>query len=82
MECPDCKNEVPNDSVFCNYCGHKLPPSTSLKNTEKRTSNDIAKIQRFLPKGLAEKILSQKGKIEGEKRQVTVMFCDMVGTGI
>jgi class 3 adenylate cyclase len=23
--------------------------------------------------------LSQKGKIEGERKQVTVMFCDMVG---
>ena len=29
--------------------------------------------------GLTEKILSQKDKIEGERRQVTVMFCDMEG---
>jgi class 3 adenylate cyclase/tetratricopeptide (TPR) repeat protein len=37
----------------------------------------IDKIQRYLPKGLTDKILSQKDKIEGERKQVTVMFCDM-----
>jgi class 3 adenylate cyclase len=37
------------------------------------------KIQRYLPKGLTEKILAQKDKIEGERKQVTVMFCDMEG---
>ena len=37
------------------------------------------KIQKYLPGGLTQKILEQKGKIEGERKQVTVMFCDMVG---
>jgi len=31
----------------------------------------------YLPKGLTEKILSQRDRIEGECKQVTVMFCDM-----
>jgi class 3 adenylate cyclase len=35
------------------------------------------KIQRYLPKDLKEKILAQQEKIEGERKQVTVMFCDM-----
>ena len=39
----------------------------------------IDKIQRFLPKGITEKILSQRGTIEGERKQVTVMFCDLEG---
>ena len=38
----------------------------------------MAKIQRYLPGGLTEKILSQKSRIEGERREVTVMFCDLV----
>ena len=38
------------------------------------------KIQRYLPKGLTEKILSQRNKIESERKQVTVMFYDTVGT--
>jgi class 3 adenylate cyclase/tetratricopeptide (TPR) repeat protein len=39
----------------------------------------LDKIQRYLPKGLTEKILAQKDRIEGERKQVTVMFCDMEG---
>jgi class 3 adenylate cyclase len=39
----------------------------------------LQKIQKYLPGGLNEKILSQRGKIEGERRQVTVMFADMRG---
>jgi len=37
----------------------------------------MAVIKRYLPNGLLEKILAQKDKIEGERKQVTVLFCDM-----
>jgi class 3 adenylate cyclase len=40
---------------------------------------DLSLLQRYLPEGLAQKILSQKERIQGEMRQVTVMFCDMEG---
>ena len=39
----------------------------------------LKKIQRYLPKGLTDKILSQREKIEGERKLVTVLFCDMQG---
>jgi class 3 adenylate cyclase len=39
----------------------------------------IDQIQRYLPKGLTGKILAQRGKIEGERKHITVMFCDMEG---
>jgi class 3 adenylate cyclase len=50
------------------------PPPKDLSFDEK-----LEKIQRYLPKGLTEKILTQRGKIEGERKQVTVIFCDMEG---
>jgi len=64
---------------FCGECGHNLtipsePWSKALSFDEK-----IEKIKRYLPKGLAEKILAQRDRIEGERKQVTVMFCDMEG---
>ena len=79
MECPKCRHENPEDARFCMGCGHNLalhfePSSKALSFNEK-----LDKIQRYLPKGLTEKILSQKDKIEGERKQVTVMFCDMEG---
>ncbi|MEJ2189271.1 MAG: adenylate/guanylate cyclase domain-containing protein [Acidobacteriota bacterium] len=39
----------------------------------------MAKIQKYLPEGVARKVLSQRERIEGENKQVTVMFCDMEG---
>jgi class 3 adenylate cyclase/tetratricopeptide (TPR) repeat protein len=39
----------------------------------------LERIQKYLPGGLTQRILAQKGKIEGERKQVTVMFCDMEG---
>ena len=75
--CPQCGSENTPGNNFCNECGHNLtlpsePPPKDLSFDEK-----IDKIQRYLPKGLTEKILGQRDKIEGERKQVTVMFCDM-----
>jgi class 3 adenylate cyclase len=54
------------------------PPPKDLTPDDK-----VAKIQRYLPQGLADKILSQRDRIEGERKQVTVMFCDLEGfTGL
>jgi len=54
-----------------------LPSEPGLKDLS--FEEKLEKIQRYLPKGLTEKILSQRDKIEGERKQVTVMFCDMAG---
>jgi hypothetical protein len=81
--CPECGFSNSPSFKFCAECGQNLTllVTPSLKPPPKDLSFDekIAKIQRFLPKGLAEKILSQRDKIEGERKQVTVMFCDMEG---
>ncbi|RLC11086.1 MAG: guanylate cyclase, partial [Deltaproteobacteria bacterium] len=76
--CPDCSAQnVPRDK-FCGECGHSLlKPKEAPK--ELSFEEKIDKIQRYLPKGVTEKILSQRGKIEGERKQVTVMFCDLEG---
>lgn len=76
--CPQCGNLNASGSKFCLECGHDLR-STSAAALPKDLSTDekIAKIRKYLPTGLAEKILSQRDKIEGERKQVTVMFCDM-----
>ena len=79
MKCPNCQHEIPEDSKFCKECGNQLT-SSSIQSSEAHSFDEkIDKIQRYLPKGLAEKILAQRGKIEGERKQVTVMFCDMEG---
>ena len=67
--CSECGFENLPDSKFCGEFGLNLTQDT---NALKELSFDkkIDKIQRYLPKGITEKILSQKGKIEGERKQV------------
>ena len=77
--CPSCQANNQPGSKFCGDCGHDLTQSSPAAPKELSFDEKIAKIQKYLPSGITEKILSQRDKIEGEKRQVTVMFCDMKG---
>ena len=83
LACPQCGKVNQPGSKFCNECGHNLALSSESSPkpspTELSFDEKLDKIQRYLPKGLTEKILSQRNKIEGERKQVTVMFCDMEG---
>jgi len=77
--CPKCGFSNSPTFKFCGECGHNLtlPSKPILK--ELSFEEKLAKIQRYLPKDLTQKILAQRDKIEGERKQVTVMFCDMEG---
>jgi class 3 adenylate cyclase/tetratricopeptide (TPR) repeat protein len=77
--CPQCNFANPSEYEFCGKCGYdlSLPSETTIK--ELSFDEKLNKIQRYLPEGLTERILSQKDRIEGERKHVTVMFCDMVG---
>jgi len=79
--CPKCNFSNPPQFKFCGECGHDLTLTSEPAPAPKDLSFDekLDKIQRYLPKGLTEKILAQRGRIEGERKQVTVMFCDMEG---
>jgi class 3 adenylate cyclase/tetratricopeptide (TPR) repeat protein len=79
LKCPKCGAEILLGKKYCGECGHNL--TLPLEPIPKELSFDekLAKIQRYLPKDLTQKILAQRDKIEGERKQVTVMFCDMEG---
>ncbi|MBU2643878.1 zinc ribbon domain-containing protein, partial [bacterium] len=75
--CGNCQTLNPPGSKFCIECGTDI----SRANTLELSSLDekIDKIQRYLPAGLTQKILAQRDRIEGERKIVTVLFCDLVG---
>jgi class 3 adenylate cyclase/tetratricopeptide (TPR) repeat protein len=77
--CPKCNYSNPPHFKFCGDCGHNLTLSSEPTRKELSFDEKIEKIQKYLPAGITEKILSQRDKIEGERKQVTVMFCDMKG---
>jgi ribosomal protein L40E len=75
--CPQCNFVNPPEHEFCGKCGHNLSLPSESATKDLSFDEKLNKIQRYLPKGLTEKILSQRDRIEGERKQVTVMFCDM-----
>jgi len=79
LKCPQCGFLNPPQFKFCGECGHKLGAAATPVPKELTFEEKLDKIRRYLPKDLTEKILSQRGRIEGERKQVTVMFCDLEG---
>src|SRR5574341_1264344 len=76
--CPACGSVVPPGRKFCGSCGHALtvaaPPPPPGSPPSK-----FASPQAYTPKHLAEKILTSKSAMEGERKNVTVMFADVSG---
>src|SRR5262245_58524557 len=58
---------------FCGGCGQPLLSSRTS------TSKTVAP-ESYTPKHLAEKILTSKSALEGERKQVTVLFADLKGS--
>jgi class 3 adenylate cyclase/tetratricopeptide (TPR) repeat protein len=77
--CSSCSSPNPPQFKFCGECGDKLDVPATKPRRDLSYDKKIEKIQKYLPKGLTEKIFSQKDRIEGERKHVTVMFCDMEG---
>ena len=79
LVCPRCGHLNPCQGRFCEQCGAATGGRASVPGAPPAAEDLLAKVRKYLPPGLAERILFQKEKIEGERRQVTVMFCDMHG---
>ncbi|MFC1858215.1 adenylate/guanylate cyclase domain-containing protein [Thermodesulfobacteriota bacterium] len=83
LKCPQCDNTLPIEAIFCDECGHNLTIQSEPAPKDLSLDEKLEKIQKYLPKGITEKILAQRDGIEGERKQVTVLFCDMEGfTGL
>jgi class 3 adenylate cyclase len=77
--CAVCGGSNPPAARFCNQCGGSLV-STHL-TTNNLTTNNLPRSPRaYTPKHLADKILQSKSALEGERKQVTVLFADVKGS--
>ena len=83
VRCSNCHHTNPPESKFCEECGFTLSQASAKAPEVLSFDEKLEKIKKYIPTGLTEKILSQRDKIEGERKQVTVMFCDLEGyTGL
>src|SRR5499427_1053766 len=71
--CPACRASNPPGNKFCGECGAPLFHAAS-------SSTKFESPKSYTPKHLAEKILTSKSMLEGERKQVTVLFADMKGS--
>src|SRR5213594_359274 len=80
-QCPQCHAEAPPGFRFCGQCGASLqaPPPQAARAPTPRAPAAAPSIATYTPKHLADKILKSRGAVEGERRQVTVLFADIAG---
>jgi class 3 adenylate cyclase/tetratricopeptide (TPR) repeat protein len=71
--CSNCGSQLSATAKFCPECAHPVAGATP---PEAR----FASPQSYTPKHLAEKILTSKSALEGERKQVTVLFADLKGS--
>jgi class 3 adenylate cyclase/tetratricopeptide (TPR) repeat protein len=69
--CPSCGASNPPENKFCGQCAAPLDRSAKPR---------FAAPESYTPKHLAEKILTSKAALEGERKQVTVLFADLKGS--
>jgi class 3 adenylate cyclase/tetratricopeptide (TPR) repeat protein len=72
LTCASCGAEVLPDKRFCGACG---TPTATPPPVERYASP-----QGYTPKHLADKILTTRATLEGERKQVTVLFADLKGS--
>src|SRR5262245_53371805 len=73
--CPQCSEENPAGFHFCGNCGTPLATPGAP-----RLALHAAAPQSYTPRYLAEKILQSQAALEGERKQVTVLFADLKGS--
>src|SRR5262249_40399976 len=82
--CPTCGTTVAPDDSFCEECGATLTsrsattapePTPTLQPTSRFTSP-----QAYTPPHLAQRIINSRDALQGERKQVTVLFADLKGS--
>src|SRR5437764_1241016 len=85
MECPSCKVSLPDDGRFCDECGAPLPigcPSCGASNRPgaKFCTKCGCTLTTDPSTAPAATAASSPAPQSAERRHLTVMFCDLVGS--
>ena len=81
LGCPNCGAEIRAQFQFCPDCGHALQTGSADAGAPATASDErFSRLSQHIPRGLVEKIRSSKNSITGERKLVTVLFCDLVGS--
>ena len=83
QRCTKCGTQLPVGAKFCFECGHRVsaPADAAASPAVGLPARPglATRLAAYTPKHLAEKILKSRSAVEGERRQVTVLFADLAG---
>jgi Adenylate and Guanylate cyclase catalytic domain/Double zinc ribbon len=71
LACGKCGTPVPAGARFCPECAHPVAAPAEAAR--------FGAPQTYTPRHLADKILTSRSALEGERKQVTVLFADVSG---
>src|SRR5215211_6361808 len=93
MQCRQCQHDNPDRAKFCLECGQPAsagrapsttaPAGTTPAGTMVAAATPVGQVAAplaYTPAHLAERIMNSRGALEGERKQVTVLFADLKGS--
>src|SRR6266545_6026816 len=95
MKCHNCSHDNPSDARFCQNCGQPLDRICPNCGTSNKTDAKFCKqcgallagspdrlgaLRQSAPQALQDKIRAASANMEGERKPVTILFTDIVGS--
>ena len=77
IPCPQCGTANPAGQKFCDGCSSPLVVKGGPTHRNEAAPREP---RAYTPKHLADRILQSKSALEGERKQVTVLFADVKGS--
>ncbi|MEX2030127.1 MAG: adenylate/guanylate cyclase domain-containing protein [Anaerolineales bacterium] len=78
--CPNCGSAISTQAKFCKTCGFDLTGTLTARAAPITRTKDLDALRRAVPERIATKIMAEREQQEGERKLVTALFADIVGS--
>jgi class 3 adenylate cyclase len=80
MLCPNCQHQNSPTAKFCEECGTKLSPGSKSEPQKENSGHSHSSLTDAPIKNKPTTDLVGRSKTKAERRQLTVLFCDLIGS--
>jgi class 3 adenylate cyclase len=80
MRCASCGFDNPPGFRYCGQCATSLAADSDAAGAADTLPPGAQVSRAYTPRHLAEKVLTSRSALEGERKQVTVLFADVKGS--
>ena len=78
--CSNCGKPVSANARFCKNCGFNLAGGAQAQPVPVTRSANLDALRKTAPASVSQKILAERERMEGERKLVTALFTDIVGS--